>query len=979
MAKAKKTEVKSCIVLQGVAENAAFPAEWNVIDKRFSEAKNLFDYQLKALENAIKVLWIYYGCCNRDKRKFAEIYSELGSALDIVVKNKSVKVLDEFYQVAGGKYPFFNFANRMSFWMATGSGKTLVIVKLIEVLYRLMKCGLIPEGEILFLTYREDLIKQFMEHIEEYNRARTWHERINLTNLKDFEKARAHVSSKPYGNIEVFYYRSDLISDERKENVLNYKDYLAGKDGGNWYVILDEAHKGDPDDSKRQHIFSILSKNGFLFNFSATFTSLIDIATTVYNFNLAEFVKAGFGKKIMLLQEELKAFKEKEDLNEAAKRKVVLKSLILLAFTKKVCEGIKEKATYHNPLAVFLVNSVNTKDADMYLVFKQIEALAHRIDDSMLSAAKNELANEFRNTEYIVGDGKPDGTLRDFAGSIIEVTKDDILNLVYNAEKPGNIEAIVDKKNNEIALKLDTSDRPFALIRMGDISKWIKEGLKTYKVEEKHITQEGGYFEELNVPASPINILLGSRTFYEGWDSNRPNIINFINIGTNEDAKKFALQAIGRGVRIEPFRGKRKRLWYLQNELDDKLYKEIKNLVKPLESVFVMATNKSAMETILTELELVKKIDEFEEVSLWTNEDELEGKTLLIPVYKNTGRLQIENQKAVPKFEMSEQNYTLLKWYLDLLPEEVFVVKYGATPDIYDRMKRIVGQKSKFIRFDENKNYRDVDLLVQRFMAYVGAKDQDVSAFKPLQDEIVHFRKIKVRIDQKTSFEEGARAVKEYKPLSDEDIFRKSEEEGVTLEQALKKYGRRVNVIDDICLQKLGRHYYIPVVYSESSTVDWIKNIITEPGEVSFLKELVDVMHEIDRCCDWWMFSKLNEHYDVDIYIPYFNSNRGELSKFIPDFVFWLKKGNEYKIVFIDPKATSFVDYEMKVEGYKKLFTVPDASGRLMKKKFTFNGLEVTVSLKFYTTDKVKPGEYEKFWIEKDSLGDFFKAELAGC
>ena len=50
---------------------------------------------------------------------------------------------------------------------------------------------------------------------------------------------------------------------------------------------------------------------------------------------------------------------------------------------------------------------------------------------------------------------------------------------------------------------------------------------------------------------------MGSRSFYEGWDSNRPNIINFINIG-GRDAKKYVLQAIGRGVRIEPYKGKRK-------------------------------------------------------------------------------------------------------------------------------------------------------------------------------------------------------------------------------------------------------------------------------------------------------------------------------------------------------------------------------------------------------------------------------------
>ena len=46
---------------------------------------------------------------------------------------------------------------------------------------------------------------------------------------------------------------------------------------------------------------------------------------------------------------------------------------------------------------------------------------------------------------------------------------------------------------------------------------------------------------------------MGSRSFYEGWDSNRPNIINFINIELRQK-QNFILQSIGRGIRIEPIK-----------------------------------------------------------------------------------------------------------------------------------------------------------------------------------------------------------------------------------------------------------------------------------------------------------------------------------------------------------------------------------------------------------------------------------------
>jgi len=85
---------------------------------------------------------------------------------------------------------------------------------------------------------------------------------------------------------------------------------------------------------------------------------------------------------------------------------------------------------------------------------------------------------------------------------------------------------------------------------------------------------------------------MGSRSFYEGWDSNRPNIILFINIGKGTDAKKFVLQSIGRGVRIEPLPNKRRRAVYLYNnqEIDNDIFNKIKDYIEPLESLFVFGT-----------------------------------------------------------------------------------------------------------------------------------------------------------------------------------------------------------------------------------------------------------------------------------------------------------------------------------------------------------------------------------------------------
>ena len=231
--------------------------------------------------------------------------------------------------------------------MATGSGKTLVIVKLIRILGDLMRKEEIPKKDILFLAHRDDLLNQFSEHIAEFNRD-NFDARINLKSLKEYDAVKNEIAL-PYfkKEITIFYYRSDLISDEHKKTRVDFKNY---DNFGKWYILLDEAHKGDKEDSKSQTFYSILSRNGFLFNFSATFTDARNYATCIFNFNLAKFIQDGYGKHIYT--SELDTFKEKDAFSEIEKQKIVLKILILQTYIYKHFEKIKEIDSnfYHHPL-----------------------------------------------------------------------------------------------------------------------------------------------------------------------------------------------------------------------------------------------------------------------------------------------------------------------------------------------------------------------------------------------------------------------------------------------------------------------------------------------------------------------------------------------------------------------------------------------------------------------------------------------------
>jgi len=978
MAKVKeKLNALPYIKLQQEAESIDIDdlsSDWNIINNSFSSGKSLFDYQFKALENAVKILWKYYDKLNENKEDFAKIYEDMDiyNSLHIQLKdNKNSDLLKDFFKVeiddkAREYIPFSEISNRMSFWMATGSGKTIVIIKLIEILHKLMKNNLIPKKEILFLTYREDLLETFKKHIEEYNQGKKLEEQIAIVNLKDYEK------EKPQNSLRnrVFIYRSDLISDERKENILNFRDYLEIEDEkpiGNWYLILDEAHKGDTQESKRQNIFSILSQNGFLFNFSATFTEAIDIVTTVYNLNLNEFINKGYGKQIYVSEQDLSAFKDKTDFSEDKKKNIVLKTLITLTAIKKAYENIKntDKNLYHNPLLIFLMNSVNIEKSDLEIVFKELSEIAQGIDNKRFNQVKQELIDEFNaNPKYTIG--RQDINLSFVKNFISNIGIGDIYKYVFNSNGPGQIEYIFNKENKqEIALKHKNSTSPFALIKIGDISKWIKEKLTDYQENESF--EEKGYFETLNNPDSPINILLGSRAFYEGWDSNRPNIIAFVNIGTGTDAKKFVLQAIGRGIRIEPVKNKRQRIEYYKNEDENlkTIWQNHKDDTRILETLFVYATNKKAVETILTELELVKKSEGFEEISLYKNEKiENEDILLLVPQYKQS-QIRITEEINPPKFRMSKENLELLKLYFDLMPIERFILEYNTDYQTYIDLKTIIQNPTKFIYTTEDRHYKDITFLIKRLIDYLRFEKEDYKGFVSVNDKIVHFKKIQVRIDYKEKFLEE---VENIKNINDKDIEKIREAlKGINpnvVEQTLDNL--LVKNIDNVKLRKLLQHFYIPIVYSKDK-VEWLKHIIDVESEYIFIEELIKILDKIDEKYDWWMFSKLDQYLDKEIYIPYYKD--GKIQKFIPDFIFWLKKGNDYKILFIDPKGKEHTDYQLKIDGYEKIYT---QNGSLKTFQIIRNNstLNIKVELKLFDKDGSSniPSQYQIYWINKESL-----------
>jgi hypothetical protein len=466
--------------------------------------------------------------------------------------------------------------------------------------------------------------------------------------------------------------------------------------------LLDEAHKGDSEDSIRRTIFFIFSRNGFLFNFSATFVDPRDFLTTGFNYNLKEFVEDGYGKQIYLSQEEIKAFKEKDDFTALEKQKIVLKSLILLSYIKKFAQKIKniDKHLYHYPLLLTLVNSVNVEDADLKLFFKELEKIAKgEVNQEIFDQAKKEL---IKMLLYEVKTIIPDNSEIKIDEKLLEfISYKDVLSDVFNSKSPSNIEVLIIPGNKqEMVFKLRLSDRPFALIKIGDISKWLKEEFLGYEIIESFDNES--VFKKINRDDSEINILMGSRTFYEGWDSNRPNIILYINIG-NREAKKFVLQSVGRGIRIEPIKNERKRIQKLFSvgKVSQEIYQKIKDLFLPLETLFIFGTNASALQETINTFKEIKE-DEVVVGSYFEINKKTEKVPLFVPVYKSADYILAE-EKEITRYHLNEEDFNLTKDYYHYLADDrIVLMNYETTPQVLKKIKESFNKETEYYKFDEN-------------------------------------------------------------------------------------------------------------------------------------------------------------------------------------------------------------------------------------------------------------------------------------
>jgi len=955
------------------------PETWRVPDiERFSDGKTLYDYQTDALKNAARGLFLYYGEAHdwsaaespavdeQRKEMFAGLYGREIDGLDVKryetraaeqnqIENPVFRILSPFIAPHGDAIAYRRLINRMCFWMATGSGKTLVMVKLIEYLHALQRHREIPPHNILILAPSEHLLGQIRRTVEEFNQTGL---RVELVPLRDMHRGRRARQVQLGDAVPVYYHRSDNLSEVQKDALTDYRSY---ENDGQWFILLDEAHKGGKEDSKRQAYYAVLARRGFLFNFSATFTDAEDIVTTVKKYNLEEFIKHGHGKNIYLNEKEYSAFAERETDHDD-RRNIVLKSLITLGFAGMRVRALRAESgqseLYHLPLMLTLVNSVNTdienERNDLWAFFQTLREIATgEIDDTHFRAAKDELINEWRDASLLFGeDGGGIVGVDDAAMKKMKIT--DLREAVFLSRRKGALQVIRSGDNKELAFQLKNADAPFALIRIGDTSKWRNKLLAGY--EETAALQEQSFFT--NLEQSSITILLGSRAFFESWDSNRPNVINFINIGGRE-AKKFVVQSVGRGVRIETLPGQRRRLSFLAPDKTRAL-QAIRDRVQLPETLFLFATNRAAVNAVLAGLESEKHaafeaLDVFDEAPL----RQIHGADmpLLAPAYRDA-----EEAAAQSAFSMSDETLQRFQACLAQTSDALLAVRDGLDTAQIARLRAAVANEDG-IAVDA-KHYAMLAFLQSRLLSHLAKTAKVSDGVREIDaEDIVHFRHIRAHPQRARELRKEIQQVKAGGVPDDEiaDLAMQLKDGEITREEYDRRStGKDQAQLDGLTIKKLAGHYYLPVVLGHE-TADHIQHVIKFRSEVDFVGELENWLDNNAPAWDAWMFSKIDESLDR-IHIPYFDGNRNRYRQFCPDFVFWMCRGNRYRIVFVDPKGTEHTQAIRKIDGYQKLFKAEESES---PREFLHGGnWRVSVRLIYFNPRgrDAAPDAYKSYW-----------------
>jgi len=816
--------------------------------------------------------------------------------------------------------------NKLAFWMATGSGKTLLMhINILQYQHYLNLHGGKPVNRIILLTPNEGLSHQ---HLEEF--------RLSGIDAELFSKeGRGLFTGRAVEILDIHKLRDEM----------GEKTVAVDAFEGNNLVLVDEGHRGTSgaETGAWMQKRNQLCENGFSFEYSATFGQAMKASGNrkleqtyakciLFDYSYKYFYADGYGKDYRILN-------LADDSDEGIRRRYLTACLLTFYQQLKLYGDKPEEFRpfmIERPLWVFVGGSVNAvrtqqgrKVSDVVDILLFLARFVRERGDSVsvieqLLQGRSGLLDA-QGRDIFAGAFQYLNTLRLSAEQVFT----ELLSVLFNAPTPAALHVENLKgTDGEVALRLGGND-PFGVINVGDASALCKlcEGQGELVVTEKEFSDS--LFRTLNDKASKINMLIGSKKFTEGWSSWRVSTMGLMNVGRNEGPQ--IIQLFGRGVRLKGKDFSLKRSRRLENVAAPKN-------IETLETLNIFGIRADYMRQFKEYLE---------EEGLPANEDRIE---FVLPVIKTLGskelkvvRLKegVDFKKDVPDIVLESRPPEHLKKYpvvLDWYPKvEAMVSRSPGTSSQPARRDQCYLEKRHlaFLDFEEVyfelqrfKNERGwSNLSLQR--ASIPRLLEDTTWYKLLiPKEEMQFRSfqqvrcwqeiacslLKKYIDRYYKFkkQEFEAANLEYRELSEDDpnfiqeyrLFIEQSREDIIEKLEELKGAIEAGHLRDVefqCLHAIafGRHVYEPLIYIGDDLIEVKPVVLENEGERDFVLDL----QKFCESSDGKEFLKGKELYLLR------NLSRGrgigffEAGNFYPDFILWLVVNGKQYVNFIDPKG----------------------------------------------------------------------------
>jgi len=430
---------------------------------------------------------------------------------------------------------------KLAFWMATGSGKTLIM----HLNYRqYLHYNKEPLDNILLITPDEGLSQQHLDEMQASN---------ILAVRFDMNESGLPINKDCVKVTEI----TKLVIEKTGEG----ESIPVEAFEGNNLIFVDEGHKGSGGDAWRE-IRDVLGATGFTFEYSATFGQALtaaknDILTAEYgkaiafDYSYRYFYNDGYGKDFHILNLQDETTPDQTDMLLLAN---------LLSFYEQQCvfseQGeLLRPYNMERPLWVFVGRSVYTENKQAQSDILTVVRFLHRLLAES-GWAKKCIRQLLQEKSGLID---PDGydifankftSLQNNGMDAESVYRDILAKVLHEPTGSGGRLHLykIRGSTGELGLKVSGAEDYFGLIYIGDLNKFgnLVEAEDDLIIEEDAFS--GSLFDSINESGTTIEVLIGARKFIEGWNSYRVSNMGLLNIGKKEGSQ--IIQLFGRGVRL---------------------------------------------------------------------------------------------------------------------------------------------------------------------------------------------------------------------------------------------------------------------------------------------------------------------------------------------------------------------------------------------------------------------------------------------